>query len=394
MGAIQRVVLYDRRQGIEPDDVLLPLAVRTFVELSDRSGTLGLGDHERIGWLSRLFRVEAPVIGTLWGKATAEATAHRERIETAALARFREGGEATMRLGRRVQAQELSAALRLTKIRKKAIFTAPRGIENGRIAFGKRPSSGLPDYVPVSENAATNVPMVAAWSCTKVERRYLIDRLGYKAGTIRRNRKLPEDEFWFRAIKRESETMPADKLVGLKLPGESDWHASRRIRSEAPNTRTRKPGITEARRRYAKAHDMGMTKAKELTKGLSVEAVLAQIPPHFVTPATRYGCNARPDKKGGNPAFSPKISCHQGSKQGERYDDSETPVTELSDFDLAILERWYLCIHGKALKSGTIHQPLLGSIIARLHVALPISGRSVSERLLGLDLGDCVLHVL
>lgn len=363
VGAIQRVVVYDRRQGVEPDDTLLPLAVRTFVELSDRTGKLGVGDDERIGWLSRLFRVEHDLVLQLWNEAATEAQTYRERIETEALARFREGGEATMRLGRRVQAQELSAALRLTEARKLAIFLAPRRIENGRIIVGKRPSSGLPDHVPAIDKAPGADRPVTTWSCTKDERRYLRDRLGYKPDTIRRNCNLPEGEFRARIAKREAQTLPADQLVGLKLPGESDYHASCRIKAETPKTRKRAPGITEARRQYAKAEGISMSTVIRRTRGMALDAILEIVEQHpatvqtdFVTPRHRYGCNADTDSRGVNPAFSPKISCHQGSKQGQRYEGSETPVTGLSDLDLVILERWYLCIHGKVLKSGHIRQ--------------------------------------
>ncbi|KQQ04710.1 hypothetical protein ASF56_09805 [Methylobacterium sp. Leaf122] len=80
-------------------------------------------------------------------------------------------------------------------------------------------------------------------------------------------------EFNARMAEREADLLPPERLQGKKNPGESDWDASIRIRSEQKKTRKRAFGVTDARRAYAKAFGCCLKTATRRTAGLDAEQV-------------------------------------------------------------------------------------------------------------------------
>ncbi|AWI91004.1 hypothetical protein C0214_23985 [Methylobacterium sp. DM1] len=101
-------------------------------------------------------------------------------------------------------------------------------------------------------------------------------RLGFSPDTISENaRKLSEAEFHGRIAKREADLLPPQRLEGKKLPGESDWHASKRIAKEGPRTRKRAPCITSERRDLAAEMGVHPDTVKKHTKGWTMEQIQA-----------------------------------------------------------------------------------------------------------------------
>ncbi|ARO53355.1 hypothetical protein B2G69_03740 [Methylorubrum zatmanii] len=80
-------------------------------------------------------------------------------------------------------------------------------------------------------------------------------------------------EFNARMAEREADLLPPERLQGNKHPGESDWEASLRIKSEPKKTRKRAFGVTDARRAYAKAFGCCLKTATRRTAGLDADQV-------------------------------------------------------------------------------------------------------------------------
>ncbi len=88
---------------------------------------------------------------------------------------------------------------------------------------------------------------------------------------------LTVEAFNARMAEREADLLPPERLQGKKNPGESDWEASIRIRSEPKKTRKRAFGVTAARRAYAEAFGCHVRTATNRTAGLDADEIMRMV---------------------------------------------------------------------------------------------------------------------
>lgn len=358
---VQRVVAFDvQRTGWFGDAALPRLYARVTVELAHLNETLDLDDGGGAERIAAVFDIMPHEAANLWREAADEARANATTMRAAADKRLTENRSATLGHRKMVDGLSLSAALRLTKARKQSIFPLPFAVIDGRRVNGKRFRPMLPTWVPPMPGrvtAETITAPIASWTLTLAERRALRERLGYKMATIAKaHREMNVTDFQAWVARREAMTWPAEKLSGRKEPGESDYHATLRLKAMAPKTRTRKPGIMAARRAFAQAFGMGLTKAKNVTRDMSEQRILEAIRVGNVTNSAPYLCHVRPDKKPENPLFHAnldRISDVQSATEKTGVRDTSQTIDER---DMIALRDWYLGKKGKPLQKATIRK--------------------------------------
>ncbi|MER2197168.1 hypothetical protein ABS771_20010 [Methylobacterium brachiatum] len=339
--AIEIIVRHDRARGIPLSPEALRQMTRVVVEHDQIMGRLDVFGGARLDWLADLFGVSPNAVKPHWNEAVTESARYHELAYIAAHARLDRTGEAQLYSHKLTAGPQISAAFDLTVERKRLIF---------KPVNGKRRNTRLPTYKPERETGERWTVEKIAY--TRAEHRDWTGRLGFKADTISQNaRTLTETEFRARIAKREAETLPADLLEGRKLAGESDWHASVRIRKEAPHTRNRAFGVTAARRAYAQA--MGVSKITSLrqTKGLTADEIMARLvdpKSRAVTHDTDSGVTLDTDKTHRDRPFPGKFLSD--------HNTTGTDGHQVSDTDLSYLREHWRRAHGKELSAATIRQ--------------------------------------
>lgn len=341
--AMEIIVRHDRAKGIPLSSDALREMTRVIVEYDQVRGRLDTIsiDNARLDWLANLFGVSPDAVIPRWDEAVAESVRYHELAYIAAHARLNRTGEAQLHTHKLTSGAQISAAFNLTKERKRLIF---------KPVNGKRRRTRLPDHKPVGETVERWTVEKIAY--TRAELRDWTGRLGFKADTISQNaRTLTEAEFRARIAKREAETMPADQLEGRKLAGESDWHASKRIRKEAPPTRNRAFGVTAALRAYAQATPCSRSTAKRHNRGLTAEQIMAKViaqNSRAVTHDPNKDVTLGPDKTGRDRPFHGKFLSDHNDEGSER--------DRLCDSELHYLREHYRLTKGKELTAALIRQ--------------------------------------
>lgn len=339
--ACEIIVRHDRAKGVPLSSDAVREMTRVIVEYDQIRGRLDVFGGVRLDWLADLFDVSPDAVKPHWNEAVAEAARYHELAYIAAHARLDRTGEAQLHRHKLITGAQISAAFDLTKERKRLIF---------RAVNGKRRRARLPDHKPEGETGERWT--VEKVSYSRAELRDWTGRLGFKADTISQNaRTLTEAEFRARIAKREAKLLLPDQLDGRKLAGESDYHASVRIRDEAPPTRQRAFGVTAARRAYAKATGCCTRTAVTRTSGMSADEILALVvdqTARAVTPRTDKGVTPCTDKRHQNRPFHGKSHSDHNDTGGDGY--------TLRDSDLHHLKEHYRLTHGKELSTALIRQ--------------------------------------
>ncbi|MCP2080823.1 UNVERIFIED_ORG: hypothetical protein J2W74_002009 [Methylorubrum zatmanii] len=257
--AIERIVSYHRRWGIVIPDAVWPLYAAATVELALIKGELGVTDDKHIEILSDTMEASDAVARALWAEKKAIAEANASRQLSLAVHKTIHRGAGKVWHEPLVDLMDVSVAFDLRA-------TTKRGI------FSKGTKTGLPTVKGPARMAFPREKV----AYTAEQRKDWCHRLGFAPDTISDNaRKLSEEEFHTRIAKREADLLPPHKLEGRKEPGESDWHASRRIRKEGPKTRKRAPCLASERRDLAAELGVHPDTVKKRTKGMTMEEIHA-----------------------------------------------------------------------------------------------------------------------
>lgn len=257
--AIECIVRYNRRWGLLIPEAVWPLYASAMVELYQIRGELGVTDGTHIERLADTIGSDETA-RALWADKKAVAEANAAHNYARAHHKLTHTGAAKVWHETLVDLMEVSAAFGLRASTKREIFS--KGTETG---------------LPTVKGPAP----VPSWRRPKVQytaeqRKDWCRRLGFAPGTLADNaRTLSEAEFHARIAKREADLLPPSRLEGKKLPGESDWQASKRIPKEGPKTRKRAPCLTSERRDLAAELGVHPDTVKKKTKGMTMEKIHA-----------------------------------------------------------------------------------------------------------------------